>query len=99
MEQTYRDKLMDERFQRDKERIQQHEDHMRDQDKKITDLEKVAIEMGELLKAHNELIENNSNRIRAVEEKPAKNWTVMQTAAISAVTSGIVAAVLALVLK
>ena len=99
MEQTYRDKLIDERFARDKERIGCHEEHMREQDKQINDLEKLTIEMGELLKAHNERIEDHSRRIRAVEEKPAKNWTAMQTAAISAVTSGIVAAVLALILK
>ena len=99
MEQTYRDKLIDERFARDKERISNHEDHMEKQDKQINDLEKLTIEMGELIKKHDERLVDHGRRIQSIEDKPAKNWTAMQTAAISAVTSGIVAAVLALILK
>ena len=99
MENAYRDKLIDERFERDKERICSHEEHMEKQDKQITDLEKLTIEMGELIKKHDERLVDHGKRLHAIEEKPAKNWTAIQTAAISAATSGIVAAVMALILK
>ena len=99
MENSYRDKLIDERFARDKERICSHEEHMEKQDKQITDLEKLTIEMGELIKKHDERLVDHGNRLHSIEERPAKNWGAMQTAAISAVTSGFVAAIMALVLK
>ena len=99
MENTYRDKLIDERFARDKERISSHEDHMEKQDKQINDLEKLTIEMGELIKKHDERLVDYGKRIHAIEEKPVKSWSAVQTAIISAVTSGIVGAVMALILK
>ena len=99
MENTYRDKLIDERFARDKERICSHEEHMEKQDKQINDLEKLTIEMGELIKKHDERLVDHGKRLHSIEERPAKNWGVVQTAAISAITSGVVAAIMALVLK
>lgn len=99
MENAYRDKLIDERFARDKERICNHEDHMEKQDKQINDLEKLTIEMGELIKKHDERLVDHGKRLHAIEEKPAKNWSAVTTAIISAATSGIVAAIMALILK
>lgn len=99
MENQYRDRLIDERFERDKERICNHEEHMEKQDKQITDLEKLTIEMGELIKKHDERLVDHGKRLQIIEGKPAKSWTAMQTAVISAVTSGIVGAVMALILK
>lgn len=103
MEQTYRDKLIDERFDRDKERIVSHEEHMKEQDGDIRDLKELTIEMSQLLKRHDERLDKQEGRLTAIEERPAKNWTAVQTAAISAAisaaTSGIVAAVMALILK
>lgn len=99
MENTYRDKLIDERFARDKERICNHEDHMEKQDKQINDLEKLTIEMGELIKKHDERLVDHGKRLLAIEEKPSKNWSAIQTAAISAITSGLVAGIMALILK
>lgn len=99
MEQAYRDKLIDERFARDKERIVGHEEHMKEQDGDIRDLKELTIEMSQLLKRHDERLDKQDGRIAAIEDRPAKNWTAVQTAAISAVTSGLVAAVMALILK
>lgn len=99
MQQDYRDKLIDERFQRDKERIEHHEDHMAEQDNKISDLEKLSIEMGELIKRHDEKIESNSKDIQSLKEQPAKNWSMVVSTIISAVTSGIVAAIIAFFTK
>lgn len=99
MEQAYRDKLIDERFARDKERITSHENHMKEQDGEIRDLKELTIEMSQLLKRHDERLDKHDGRLKVVEERPAKNWNAVQTAAISAITSGLVAAVMALVLK
>lgn len=95
----YRDQLIDERFARDKERIVNHEEHMKEQDGDIRDLKELTIEMSQLLKRHDERLGKHEDRLTAIEERPAKNWTAVQTAAISAVTSGLVAAVMALILK
>lgn len=95
----YRDQLIDERFARDKERIVSHEEHMKEQDGDIRDLKELTIEMSQLLKRHDERLDKQDSRITSIEERPAKNWTAVQTAAISAVTSGLVAAVMALILK
>jgi len=99
MEESYRDKLIDERFARDKERICNHEEHMEKQDKQINDLEKLTIEMGELIKKHDERLVDHGKRLRVIEEKPGKNWSAIQTTAISAITSGLVAGIMALILK
>ena len=97
-ESQYRDKLYDERFTRDKERIEQHERHMEEQDAERAELREMSIKMGELLKRHDEAIEQHEQRIRAMEEKPSKNWSAIQSAAISAIVSGGVAALLNLIL-
>jgi len=99
MDQHYREKLIDERFARDKERIGSHELHMKEQDGEIRDLKELTIEMSQLLKKHDEHLGRHEKRIAAMEERPAKAWAAVQTAAISAVTSGLVAAGMALILK
>ena len=99
MDQHYRDKLIDERFARDKERIGSHETHMKEQDGEIRDLKELTIEMSQLLKRHDEHLGRHEERITAIEERPARDWASVKTAAISAVTSGLVAAVMALILK
>lgn len=99
MEQSYRDKLIDERFARDKERIGNHETHMKEQDTQINDLQRLTIEMGEMIKRHDERLDKHDDRLHTIEEKPAKNWNAASSAAISALVSGIVAAVMALVFK
>ena len=99
MENAYRDQLIDERFARDKERIVHHEEHMKEQDGEIRDLKELTIEMSQLLKRHDERLDKQEGRLSAIEEKPAKNWGVVQSAAISAVVSGMVAGIMALVLK
>lgn len=99
MENQYRDKLYDERFNRDRERIEQHEEHMREQDAERAELREMSIKMGELISRHDDAIGQHEQRIRAMEEKPAKNWSSLQSAAISAVVSGGVAALLNLILR
>ena len=47
MENQLRDKLYDERFARDKERIEEHERHMKEQDAERQKLSELSIRMGE----------------------------------------------------
>lgn len=99
MENQYRDQLYDERFARDKERIEQHEAHMREQDAERAELREMSIKMAELLSRHDEAIVKHEERIHTMEEKPAKSWSALQSAAISAIVSGGVAAFLNLILQ
>ena len=92
MENQYRDKLIDERFARDKERIESHEKHMNEQDAERREIKELTIRMGELLDKHDEKIVNHERRIEAMEQKPASRWhavvdkivTVLVAAAVSA---------------
>ena len=74
MENQYRDKLIDERFARDKERIESHEKHMDEQDAERREIKELTIRMGELLDKHDEKIVNHERRIEAMEQKPANRW-------------------------
>ena len=92
MENQYRDKLIDERFARDKERIESHEKHMDEQDAERREIKELTIRMGELLDKHDEKIVNHERRIEAMEQKPANRWnaavdkivTILVAAAVSA---------------
>lgn len=92
MENQLRDKLYDERFARDKERIENHEAHMKEQDEAIRKVQDLTIEMGEMIKRHDERLDDQSQRIRTIEQKPGKRWdvvidkiiTVLVAAAVSA---------------
>ena len=92
MENQLRDKLYDERFARDKERIESHEAHMKEQDEAIRKVQDLTIEMGEMIKRHDERLADQGQRIRTIEQKPGKRWdvvidkiiTVLVAAAVSA---------------
>lgn len=92
MENQFRDKLYDERFARDKERIENHEAHMKEQDEAIRKVQDLTIEMGEMIKRHDERLDDQGQRIRTIEQKPGKRWdvvidkiiTVLVAAAVSA---------------
>lgn len=92
MENQLRDKLYDERFARDKERIENHEAHMKEQDEAIRKVQDLTIEMGEMIKRHDERLDDQSQRIRTIEQRPGKRWdvvidkiiTVLVAAAVSA---------------
>jgi len=82
MESQLRDQLYSERFARDKERIEEHERHMREQDAERRKLSELSIRMGELLERHDEKIEHRpvSRMNMAVD----KIITVLTAAAVSA---------------
>lgn len=91
MENQLRDKLYDERFARDKERIEEHERHMKEQDAERKALSELSIRMGELLERHDEKIGEHEKRIEAMEQKPGRRWDMVIDKIITVIVAGVVA--------
>ena len=91
MENQYRDQLIDERFARDKERIEQHEKHMDEQDAERREIKELTIRMGELLDKHDEKIEKHEKRIETLEQKPSRRWDMVIDKVINAIVAACVA--------
>ena len=91
MENQLRDKLYDERFQRDKERIEEHERHMKEQDAERKVLRELTIEMSEMIKRHDERITEHGTRITAMEQKPGRRWDMVIDKVVNAVVAACVA--------
>lgn len=87
------------RFARDKERIDKVETHQAEQDERSQKIEILTVQTAEILKTHDEKIESYGQRIGVLENKPAKLWEKLQYAIIGALASGFVAALLASLLK
>ena len=91
MENHLRDKLYDERFARDKERIEHHEEHMKEQDEQIRKVQDLTIEMGEMIKRHDERIADQGERLKAIEQKPGRRFDMVIDKIINAVVAACVA--------
>lgn len=91
MENQLRDKLYEERFARDKERIEKHEKHMDEQDAERREIKELTIRMGELLDKHDEKISNHEKRIDAIETKPGRRWDMVIDKIVNAVVAACVA--------
>lgn len=91
MENQLREKLYDERFARDKERIEEHERHMKEQDAERQKLSELSIRMGELLERHDEKIGEHEKRIEAMEQKPGRRWDMVIDKVITVIVAGLVA--------
>ena len=84
--------IEDERFARDKERIEKTEENLH----KISE---ASVLFTEILKRHECELDDHGKRIVAIESKPSKLVNAAQIAAISALASSLVAGVVALILK
>lgn len=91
MENQYRDKLIDERFARDKERIENHERHMDEQDAERREIKELTIRMCELLDKHDEKLSNHEKRLDTIEQKPVRRWDMVIDKVINAVVAACVA--------
>lgn len=91
MENQLRDKLYDERFARDRERIESHERHMDEQDAERREIKELTIRMGELLDKHDEKIEKHEKRIETLEQKPGRRWDMVIDKIVNAVVAACVA--------
>lgn len=81
---TERQKNAAERFARDKERLDLQEKKM----EKVSDL---SIQMGEMLKRHDDELQNHDKRLETLESKPGRLWDRVIFALIGAIASGFVA--------
>jgi hypothetical protein len=81
-------KLDDERFARDKERIQKAEDNI----EKITTL---TLQMGEIIKQNNTKLDDHEQRLDTLEGRPSAWLDRIIAAVVGAIITGAVAAALA----
>ena len=77
-----RQRVQDERFARDKERIE-------DLEKICEKLNRLSIEMGELIKKHDEELNHQSRRLQVIEQKPLRWWEKFAGAVITALGSAV----------
>ncbi len=84
-----RHRTMDERFERDKERLERQED-------KTDKLVELSAQMGEIIKAHNDKLDNHEHRLGDLESKPAKRWDIIVSAALQWIVVAVLAAVVIL---
>lgn len=85
-------RVMDERFARDKERLEKLEDN---QDR----IEILTIQMGEILKNQNETLKNHTTRLEHLESRPGGLWDKVVSGIIAAVTGGLAAALMGLIIR
>lgn len=77
-----RQRVQDERFARDKERIEELE-------KVCEKLNRLSIEMSELVKKHDEQLNRQAQRLDAIEQKPLRWWEKFTGAVITALGSAV----------
>lgn len=77
-----RENLCDERFRRDKERLDEFEKGMRE-------VRKLSIQMGEMIKRHDDQIEAHERRILNLEKQPSEQFGKIKTAIATAVVTGL----------
>lgn len=85
-------RVMDERFARDKERIQKLEDNQ-------SRIEILTVQMGEILKNQNDAIKNHTTRLEHLESRPGGLWDKVVGGIIAAVTGGLAAALMGLLIR
>lgn len=92
-------KVIDERFARDKERL----DHM---ETKLDEVQTLSIQMGEILKKYDDKLEGQSRelesheaRLKTLEVKPAKLWDKLVYALLGALASGFAALIVNMAVK
>ena len=92
-------KVIDERFARDKERL----DHM---ETKLDEVQTLSIQMGEILKKYDEKLEGQSRelesheaRLKTLEIKPARLWDKLVYALLGALASGFAALIVNMAVK
>ena len=85
-------KVIDERFARDKERIETLEDNQKR-------IELLTVQMGEILKNQNEAIKNHTSRLENLESRPGGLWDKVVSGMIAAVTGGLAAALMGLIIR
>ena len=94
-----RQKVIDERFARDKHDIQALQVHQEDAERRTAEIEKLNVQMAEILKKHEAQIDDHEKRITSVESRDGKKWGKVTDCIISGVVAALVAALMAIVLN
>ena len=97
-EQEYRQKI-DERFSRDKDDISCLEKHQSEQDERTSQIEKLTIQMGQIIKNHDVKLTDHDKRIIALEEKPVKRWNEVVNQIITVVVAALLGGFLSQIIK
>ena len=90
-----RHKVVDERFSRDKQDIEEIKKGLEDKDERLRRIETLTVEMGEMLKNHDRILADHDKRLETLESKPGKLWDTLVTEIIKLLASGAVGALLA----
>lgn len=77
-----RERLCDERFARDKARIEENE-------KLIGEIRLLNVQMSEMIKRHDEQIVAQEKRLKQLEQQPADTWGKLKIAFLTAIISGV----------
>lgn len=87
-----RNRLCDERFARDKERIEAQEAAMQD-------VRTLTVQMGEILKKYDKSIEAHEKRLCDLERQPADQYSKVKLIVITAIISGVIGAIITAVVS
>ena len=91
--------VMDERFSRDKERLDAMDRKHEETEKRQEQIERLSVQMGEMLKNHHEKLDDHDKRIVHLEKKPAAIWDKIVLTAVTGVVSALIGAFMAILIK
>lgn len=87
-----RHEKMDERFDRNKERLDANDINIKKLEERQNKIETLTMQTAEILKNQNTVIESYNKRIVDLESKPAKRWDTLVTSAIQWIVTAVMAA-------
>lgn len=93
-----RQKRIDERFERTKQDIDKLESRQCAEEDRCRKLEELNIKMGEILKNHEEKLQNHDKRIGALENVAGARWNAIINYLLAGIVGALVAAVMRMVL-
>ena len=91
--------IMDERFDRDYRRLNNLEKRQDYEVDRRQEIEKLNVQMGEILKNQSNKLDNHDGRITTLEHRPGSLWDKVSMAAITAIVGALVGAAATLIFK
>lgn len=82
--------MCDERFARDKARLEKGEKRLEGHDERMEEVRRLSVQMGEMIKRHDDQLESHEKRITTLERQPAEAYGRIITGITTAVISVIV---------
>lgn len=91
--------MLNERFGRDKERLDAMDRKHEETERRQEQIEKLSVQMGEMLKNHNDKLDDHDKRIVHLEKKPSVIWDKIILTAVTGVISALIGAAMAVFMK